>query len=192
MGISTITCRLRDAEGREFDHTFTVSNLRSDGHVTEDEIRLAVPEILRQGLPPGTTLVRDEFIIREGVEEGSNWLVRTFGSAEERTMTGLAPFFRPQNPPEPAVATRVIQLPTIEIRSEVPTVSFYDLPQVDSHYRPIPTVSIDSLPQVDEHGRRIPTVNIEDLPLAPGSRPSTPKQQAPVASRASRSSRVRS
>lgn len=158
MGLSTVTCRVRDESGREFDYTFVVSNQSSDGNITEDEVRMAVQELARLGLPEGTTLVSDQFTLREGTCEGT-WWQRHFGSASVQTLTGVAQLFRPREIPH--VVTIAPVTITGDAAPEIPTVRVEDLPQVDARGKRISTVRVEDLPVAE-----IPTVRIEDLPRA--------------------------
>lgn len=158
MGFSTVTCQVRDAAGTVSERTFVVPNQASDGQVTEEEFRMAVLEIARQGLPEGTTLVSDSFTLREGTSDG-DWFARNFGGDAVHALTGVAQFFK-TTPPARVITIAPVTI-TADLPSRPPTIRVEDLPDA----QPGTVINVNDLPDAGT------VIRVEDLPDARPSRP---------------------
>lgn len=160
MGHSTVIFRLRDASGNEYNHSFSIQNQRSDGQITEAELKQAYDQIASIKLPEGTTLVGDRFSLTEGSEESESWFQRHFGKSDSVQIltSGFARYFQPHSP-QSAQITPVVTIPDVTVTGTVPA----------SHEPPI--YKLEDLPLADKKGQPIPTVRVEDLPLEPAPRP---------------------
>jgi hypothetical protein len=156
MGFSTVTCRVRDAAGVESDHQFTVPNELSNGTVTAEEARMAVEEVLRQGLPEGTTVVGDSFVLREGNSDRFR-VTQLFAKDAVVPLTGMARLFTPREP------ARVVTLAPVNITAEAPrkgtVIDVNDLPDVEPSNSPS-VVKFEDLPLAGT------VINVNDLPDA--------------------------
>jgi hypothetical protein len=137
MGFSTASVRIRDLDGVESEHRFTVPNELSNGRVSGEEKMMAVCEMALQGLPAGTSLVSDSFTLEEDASD-KNPVTRFFTSSVRETVsaTGLSKLFTPRQP------VRVVNLAPVVITAEDPKkgtlINVNDLPDASINVNDLP------------------------------------------------------